>query len=226
MGYYPFGKQFFSNLTHYVRSGDFVGWLLANAQTVDEYAFAIGTLSHYVGDSIGHSEAVNPSTAVEFPKLERRFGSMVTYDESPHGHIRTEFAFDIGELADGTFAPPEYLRFIGLKVPRKFLERASGTLTDLTSTKCWGGRIPLYEAIAHRCVLLSRHSLKLRLYCIGISFLPTPPTGLIAFLPTASLTQTTSGTGDMHTKGLVSRRICWLFSSSSFRKLGPRPIWQ
>src|SRR5579864_4023767 len=42
MGYYPFGKQFFSNLTHYVRSGDFVGWLLANAQTIDEYAFAIG----------------------------------------------------------------------------------------------------------------------------------------------------------------------------------------
>ena len=124
MGYYPFGKQFFSNLTHYVRSGDFVGWLLANAETIDEYAFAIGTLSHYVGDSIGHSEAVNPSTAVEFPKLERRFGSIVTYDESPHGHIRTEFAFDIGELADGTFAPPDYQRFIGLKVPRKFLERA------------------------------------------------------------------------------------------------------
>ena len=124
MGYYPFGKQFFSNLTHYVRSGDFVGWLLANAQTVDEYAFAIGALSHYVGDSIGHSQAVNPATAVEFPKLQRKFGSMVTYDESPHGHIRTEFAFDIGELADRTFAPPDYQRFIGLKVPRKFLERA------------------------------------------------------------------------------------------------------
>ena len=124
MGYYPFGKQFFSNLTHYVRSGDFVGWLLANAQTIDEYAFAIGALSHYLGDSIGHSEAVNPATAVEFPKLESRFGSTVTYDESPHGHIRTEFAFDIGELSDGTFAPPDYLRFIGLKVPRKFLERA------------------------------------------------------------------------------------------------------
>jgi len=124
MGYYPFGKQFFSNLTHYVRSGDFVGWLLGNAQTIDEYAFAIGALSHYVGDSIGHSEAVNPATAVDFPKLERRFGPVVTYDESPHGHIRTEFGFDIGEWSDGTFAPPDYLQFIGLKVPRKFLERA------------------------------------------------------------------------------------------------------
>ena len=124
MGYYPFGKQFFSNLTHYARSGDFVAWLLSNAHTIDEYAFAIGALSHYLGDSFGHSEAINPATAVEFPKLRKKFGDSVTYDESPHGHIRTEFAFDIGELTDTAFAPSAYLRFIGLKVPRKFLERA------------------------------------------------------------------------------------------------------
>lgn len=124
MGYYPFGKQFFSNLTHYVRSGDFVAWLLSNARSLDEYAFAIGALSHYVGDAIGHSEAVNRATAVEFPKLEKRFGSSVTYDESPHGHIRTEFAFDIAELSDGDFPSGRYLRYIGFKVPRKFLERA------------------------------------------------------------------------------------------------------
>lgn len=124
MGYYPFGKQFFSNLTHYVRSGDFIAWLFRNAHTMDEYAFAIGALSHYLGDSIGHSQAINPATATEFPKLERRYGRVVTYDESPHGHIRTEFAFDIDELTDAAFAPPAYMRFIGLKVPRKFLEQA------------------------------------------------------------------------------------------------------
>ena len=124
MGYYPFGKQFFSNLTHYVRSGDFVAWLLSNARSLDEYAFAIGALSHYVGDSIGHSEAINRATAVEFPKLEKDFGPSVTYDESPHGHIRTEFAFDIAELSDGDFASAAYLRYIGFKVPRKFLEEA------------------------------------------------------------------------------------------------------
>ena len=88
------------------------------------------------------------------------------------------------------------------------------------------GHIRPYEATAHRYVLLFRRSLKPRLYCIGISFLPTPPTGLIAFLLTESLAQTTNGTGDINTKGLVSRRTCWLFWSSSFRKLGPRPIWQ
>jgi len=124
MGYYPFGKKFFSNLTHYVRTGDFVGWMLRNARTIDEYAFAIGALSHYLGDTIGHSEAVNPATAVEFPKLSRKFGDSVTYGESPHGHIRTEFAFDIDELTNTAFAPPTYLRAVGFKVPRKFLERA------------------------------------------------------------------------------------------------------
>ena len=124
MGYYPFGKQFFSNLTHYVRSGDFIAWLFRNSRTIDEYAFAIGALSHYMGDSIGHSEVINPATAVEFPKLRRKFGKVVTYDESPHGHIRTEFAFDVEELGDGDFAPPAYLAYIGFMVPRKFLEQA------------------------------------------------------------------------------------------------------
>jgi hypothetical protein len=124
MGYYPFGKRLFSNLTHYVRAGDFVAWLLANARTINELAFAVGALSHYLGDSIGHAEAVNPATAIEFPKLQHKFGPSVTYGESPHGHIRTEFAFDVDEMADAAFAPPAFLKSIGLQVPRKFLERA------------------------------------------------------------------------------------------------------
>ncbi len=124
MGYYPFGKKFFSNLTHYIRTGDFIEWMFRNAHNVNEYAFAIGALSHYRGDSIGHERAVNPATAVEFPKLRKEYGDIVTYGETPHGHIRTEFAFDIDELRDAAFAPPPYLRYIGFKVPRKFLEDA------------------------------------------------------------------------------------------------------
>jgi hypothetical protein len=124
MGYYPFGIRPFRDLTHYVRSGDFVVWLFRNARTIDEYGFAIGALSHYLGDSIGHSEAINPATAIAFPKLGRKFGSKVTYDESPHGHIRTEFAFDIDELTNTAFAPPAYLRHIGIRVPARFLEQA------------------------------------------------------------------------------------------------------
>lgn len=121
MGYYPFGKVFFSNLTHYVRTGDFVAHLLNDARTLDEYAFAIGALSHYLGDSIGHSEAVNLATAQEFPKLKAKYGESVTYGESPHSHIRTEFAFDVEELAQRSFAPSAYQEYIGFRVPRKFL---------------------------------------------------------------------------------------------------------
>jgi hypothetical protein len=124
IGYYPFGNAFFSDLTHYVRAGDFVASLLRNAKTPDELAFAVGALSHYVGDSTGHSEAVNPSVPVEFPKLRRRYGPIVTYEESPHAHVRTEFAFDINEISKKRFAPSRYLEHVGLKVPTDLLARA------------------------------------------------------------------------------------------------------
>jgi hypothetical protein len=123
-GYYPFGKQLFSNLLHYVRTGDFVASLIRNARNVDELAFALGALSHYVGDSIGHHDAVNPSTAIAFPNLALQYGHSVTYDESPHGHVRTEFAFDIDQLSKKHFAPSAYLNHFGLKVSGDLLERA------------------------------------------------------------------------------------------------------
>lgn len=124
MGYYPFAKEFFSNLTHYVRSGDFVANLLNESKTLDEYAFAIGAMSHYFGDSIGHSEAINLAVPIAFPKLDKKYGPSVAYDQDPHAHIRTEFAFDIGQLSKNTFAPPSYMRHIGFKVPRRMLDRA------------------------------------------------------------------------------------------------------
>jgi hypothetical protein len=124
MGYYPFGHQFFSNLTHYVRSGEFVDRLLIDSQTVNEYAFALGALSHYVGDSDGHRYATNLSTPVEFPKLGKKFGPVVTYDEAPHAHVRTEFAYDVEQLSQDRFAPPGYMKLVGFYVPRRLLERA------------------------------------------------------------------------------------------------------
>lgn len=123
-GYYPFGHVFMSDLTHYVRTGDFVAALIRDSRNVNELAFALGALSHYVGDSYGHQDAVNPSTAVEFPKLAAKYGSVVTYDESPHGHVRTEFAFDINQLSKRRFAPSAYLQHIGLEVPSRLLEQA------------------------------------------------------------------------------------------------------
>ncbi|HMD20145.1 MAG TPA: zinc dependent phospholipase C family protein [Alloacidobacterium sp.] len=123
-GYYPFGNVFFSDLTHYVRTGDFVASLIRNARNVNELAFALGALSHYVGDSIGHHDAVNPSTAIAFPNLALQYGHSVTYDESPHGHVRTEFAFDIDQMTKQHFAPSAYLNHIGLRVSVDLLDRA------------------------------------------------------------------------------------------------------
>lgn len=124
VGYYPFGNAFFSDLTHYVRSGDFVLSLMHNAQTADELAFAIGALSHYIGDVIGHSYAVNRSVPIEFPGLAKKYGSVVNYAQSPHAHVRTEFAFDINQLSKGRFAPRGYLQHIGLAIAPGLLAKA------------------------------------------------------------------------------------------------------
>ena len=124
IGYYPFGDAFFSDLTHYVRSGDFVVNLFRNAGNADELAFAIGALSHYIGDTVGHAAATNPAVPIEFPKLRARYGNTVNYAQGPSQHVRTEFAFDINEIAHHRFAPVHYLRHVGLEVPTGQLGRA------------------------------------------------------------------------------------------------------
>jgi hypothetical protein len=139
-GYYPFGNAFFSDLTHYVRSGDFVVSLIRNAHTADELAFAIGSLSHYIGDTVGHSNAINHSVPVEFPKLKERFGDNINYAENPHAHVETEFAFDVNQLSKRHFAPSEYMKFVGLEVPRDLLRKAffetyGLNLPDIIGTK-------------------------------------------------------------------------------------------
>lgn len=124
MGYYPFGDMNFSDLTHYVRSGDFVVSLFRNATNADELAFAVGALSHYVGDSVGHSTAINLAVPIEFPKLGAKYGPDVNYAEGKHQHVQTEFAFDINEIAHHRMAPVHYLRHIGLQVSVKQLALA------------------------------------------------------------------------------------------------------
>ena len=37
MGYYPFSSRFFSDLTHYVRSGDFIEALIRESGDINEY---------------------------------------------------------------------------------------------------------------------------------------------------------------------------------------------
>jgi hypothetical protein len=124
MGYYPFGSKFFSDLVHYVRTGDFVKALIDESQDLNEYAFALGALAHYAADNQGHSVAVNPSVAVEYPKLESKYGKSVTYADDPTAHLRVEFGFDVLQVARGAYAPQSYHDFIGFKVAKPVLERA------------------------------------------------------------------------------------------------------
>jgi Zinc dependent phospholipase C len=139
-GYYPFGHQIVSDLTHYIRTGDFIASLLRNSRDVNELAFALGALSHYVGDTVGHGDAINPATAIAFPKLALQYGHSITYDESPHGHIRTEFAFDIDQLTKHHFAPQAYLNYIGLSVSPDLLDRAFFETYGIHMSEIFGHR--------------------------------------------------------------------------------------
>jgi hypothetical protein len=124
IGYYPLGDAAFSNLTHYVRTGDFVVNLFRNAGDADGLAFAVGALAHYIGDTVGHSEATNLAVPVEFHDLAVKYGKVVSYAEGKHQHVQVEFAFDIHEISHNRLAPVRFLRHVGLKVPTRQLALA------------------------------------------------------------------------------------------------------
>ncbi|HLZ42122.1 MAG TPA: zinc dependent phospholipase C family protein [Candidatus Sulfotelmatobacter sp.] len=123
MGYYPFGNKYFSDLTHYVRSGDFIVNLLDESTDLNEYAFALGALAHYSSDNLGHP-TVNRSVALQYPKLHTKFGDQVTYEDDPKAHIRIEFGFDMAQVAKNRYTSDRYHDFIGFEVAKPVLERA------------------------------------------------------------------------------------------------------
>jgi hypothetical protein len=123
MGYYPFGNKTFSDLIHYVRTGEFVETLIRESQNLNEYAFALGALSHYPSDSNGHSLATNHVVPMLFPDLRKKYGDIVTYDEKPSAHIRAEFGFDVLQVARGDYLPESYHDFIGFELSKELLER-------------------------------------------------------------------------------------------------------
>jgi zinc dependent phospholipase C len=124
VGYYPFSSRLFGDLTHYVRSGDFVAALVGDATDVNEYAFALGALAHYSSDNLGHPLAVNPSVALLYPKLRAKYGGHITYEQNPAAHLKTEFGFDVVQIARGAYVPTTYHSYIGFEVAKPVLERA------------------------------------------------------------------------------------------------------
>ncbi|MGZ4855409.1 MAG: zinc dependent phospholipase C family protein, partial [Candidatus Angelobacter sp.] len=123
MGYYPFGNKMFSDMVHYVRSGDFVDALLAESTDINEYAFSLGAMAHYAADIVGHP-VVNAAVAREFPKLGAKYGPSVTYAQDTKAHIRTEFGFDVVQVAKQRYTSDAYHDFIGFEVAKPVLERA------------------------------------------------------------------------------------------------------
>jgi hypothetical protein len=124
MGYYPHGNKFFSDLAHYVRSGDFILALLRDSKDLDGYAFALGALAHYAADNDGHRGGTNLAVPILYPKLKKKFGDSVTYEQDPLSHVKTEFGFDVVEIAQGRYAPDAYHDFIGFGVSVPLLEQA------------------------------------------------------------------------------------------------------
>jgi hypothetical protein len=122
LGYYPFGSVEFSNLVHYVRSGDFVQELLLQSQDANEYAFALGALAHYASDIAGHP-AVNLAVSIQYPKLRAKYGNSVRYAEDHTAHLKTEFGFDMVQVAKNRYASQQYHDFIGFQVSKSLLER-------------------------------------------------------------------------------------------------------
>jgi hypothetical protein len=142
LGYYPFGKPLFSDLLHYVRTGDFIRALFRESKDADDVAFAIGALSHYFGDTIGHPEAVNLAVGKSFPELAAKYGPNVNYAEGRHQHVRAEFAFDINDITKHRLAPERYLNHIGFAVPVPLLTRAFYDTYGLDLAKLLGHSHP------------------------------------------------------------------------------------
>jgi hypothetical protein len=124
MGYYPYGSPFFSDLTHYIRSGDFILALLRNAKDLNEYAFAVGALAHYAADNDGHRLGTNRAVPILYPGLRKKFGDSVSFEDNRLAHVKTEFGFDVLEIARERYAPDSYHDFVGFEVSCPVLDQA------------------------------------------------------------------------------------------------------
>ncbi len=171
MGYYPFGSKFFSDLVHYVRSGDFVEALIHDSSDLNEYAFALGALSHYAADNSGHP-TINQVVAIEFPKLKKKYGNTVTYADDPKAHIQTEFGFDMVQVAKNRYTSDRYHDMIGFEISKPLLERAFLETYDLKLEDVFGDvdlaigsfrrSVSMMIPEMTRVALLSRHDVMVR----------------------------------------------------------------
>ncbi|HXI00717.1 MAG TPA: zinc dependent phospholipase C family protein [Sphingobacteriaceae bacterium] len=124
IGYSPFGSMLYTDFVHNVRTGDYIEALLEAAENVNEYAFALGSLAHYMADNYGHSIGTNIAVPLTYPKVKAKFGDTVTYADHNISHSRMELAFDVLQTARGNYASKAYHDFIGFNIARPVVEKA------------------------------------------------------------------------------------------------------
>src|SRR5438094_1868173 len=149
MGYYPYGSPFFSDLTHYIRSGDFILAMLRDSRDVYEYSFALGAMAHYAADNNGHRVGVNRAVPILYPKLKKKYGDSVSYEDDKLAHIKTEFGFDVLEMAKERFAPESYHDYIGFEVAPRVLEQAFQETYGLDLKKVLGDEMRVLNSYRH-----------------------------------------------------------------------------
>ena len=149
LGYYPYGSPFFSDLTHYIRSGDFILAMLRDSRDVYEYSFALGAMAHYAADNNGHRVAVNRAVPILYPKLKKKYGDSVSYEDDKLAHIKTEFGFDVLEVAKERFAPESYHDYIGFEVAPRVLEQAFQETYGLDLKKVLGDETKVLKSYRH-----------------------------------------------------------------------------
>src|SRR2546430_11989915 len=52
------------------------------------------------------------------------FGPIVSYEQNPDAHLKTEFSFDVVQVAKRRYISKQYHDFIGYKVAEELLKRA------------------------------------------------------------------------------------------------------
>ena len=124
IGYSPFGSMIYTDFVHNVRSGDFVVALLEEAENLNEYAFALGSLAHYTADNYGHMLGTNIAVPLVYPKVQAKHGNIVTYADHKVSHSRMELGFDVLQTARGNYASQAYHDFIGFNISRTVVEKA------------------------------------------------------------------------------------------------------
>ena len=66
---------------------------------------------------------MNQAVAIQYPKLRAKYGSSVRYAQDRTAHLKTEFGFDMVQVAKNRYASQQYHDFIGFQVSKPLLER-------------------------------------------------------------------------------------------------------